>query len=121
MKRWLHRTPLTSLHHWSDGKHSNVIDSADSKLGRAFSLITGLGLGGSTRINGGQYTCGVPAEYNAWSQEGRPGWGYDDLKPHFFKSETWLGPVPQEWHGANGKFLDTLLSGDAAYSRIQGH
>ncbi|KAJ7689607.1 hypothetical protein B0H17DRAFT_1202243 [Mycena rosella] len=51
---WLNRTPLTSLHHWSDGKHSNVFDSApDSVLGRSFSLITGFSLGGSTRINGG--------------------------------------------------------------------
>ncbi|KAJ7204774.1 hypothetical protein GGX14DRAFT_368399 [Mycena pura] len=100
---WLNRTPLTSLHHWSDGKHSTVFNSAtDSKLGRSFSLITGLGLGGSTRINGGQYTCGPPAEYNAWSEEGRRGWGYEDLKPYFFKSETWLGPAPEKWHGANG-------------------
>ncbi|KAJ7090820.1 GMC oxidoreductase-domain-containing protein [Mycena belliarum] len=100
---WLNRTPLTSLHHWSDGKHSNVFDSAtDSGLGRPFSLITGLGLGGSTQINGGQYTCGAPAEYNAWSKEGRPGWGYQDLKPYFDKSETWLGPVPKEWHGSSG-------------------
>ncbi|KAJ6594821.1 hypothetical protein B0H19DRAFT_1009819 [Mycena capillaripes] len=100
---WLNRTPLTSFHHWSDGKHSNVFDSvSDPKFGRAFSLITGLGLGGATRINGGQYTCGVPAEYNAWSEEGRPGWGYESLKPYFLKSETWSGPAPKEWHGCNG-------------------
>ncbi|KAJ6594819.1 hypothetical protein B0H19DRAFT_1247461 [Mycena capillaripes] len=100
---WLNKTPLTSLHHWSTGKHSTVFDSVfDDKFGRSFPLITGIGLGGCTRINGGQYTCGVPAEYNAWSEEGRPGWGYTDLKPYFTKSENWLGPVPEEWHGSNG-------------------
>ncbi|KAJ6574312.1 hypothetical protein B0H19DRAFT_1124170 [Mycena capillaripes] len=100
---WLHRAPLPSLHFWSDGKHSTVFDSAvDPKFGRSFSLISGLGLGGTTRINGGQYTLGVPAEYNAWSEEGRPGWSYEELKPYFTKSETWVGPVPEEWHGSTG-------------------
>ncbi|KAJ7288042.1 hypothetical protein C8J57DRAFT_1641067, partial [Mycena rebaudengoi] len=98
---WLHRTPLTSLHHWSDGKHSTVFNSApDARFGgRAFELITGMGLGGSTRINGGQYTCGAPAEYNAWGGW----WAYQDFKKYLFKSETWVGPVPQAWHGSNGK------------------
>ncbi|KAF8217223.1 GMC oxidoreductase-domain-containing protein [Mycena galopus ATCC 62051] len=100
---WLNRTPLTSLHHWSNKKYSTMFDSSvDLNFNRAFPLVTGIGLGGTTRINGGQYTCGVPAEYNAWGQEGRPGWGYTDLKPYFKKSQTWVGPVPSEWHGSNG-------------------
>ncbi|KAI0316861.1 GMC oxidoreductase-domain-containing protein [Amylostereum chailletii] len=100
---WLQRTPLTSLHHWSDGKHSDVFDSAhDDRLRRSFSFITGLGLGGSTRINGGQYTCGIPAEYNAWRRDGNEGWAYNDLKPFFNKSESWIGPVAREFHGSNG-------------------
>ncbi|KAJ6573480.1 hypothetical protein DFH09DRAFT_1151937 [Mycena vulgaris] len=94
---WLHRTPLTSLHHWSDGKHSTVFDSApDSILGRSFSLITGLGLGGSTRINGGQYTCRRPGGVQCLERRGATWVGY------FSKSETWLGLVPQEWHGSHG-------------------
>ncbi|KAJ7657362.1 GMC oxidoreductase-domain-containing protein [Mycena polygramma] len=109
---WLDRAPLLSLHHWSNGKHSKVFDSApDPQLGRPFSLITGIGLGGTTRINGGQYTCGVPAEYNAWSADGRPGWGYEDLKPYFLKSESWSGPVPKEWHGSNGPLKVRSLEG----------
>ncbi|KAJ7205277.1 hypothetical protein GGX14DRAFT_368194 [Mycena pura] len=102
---WLNKTPLTSLHHWSNKKYSTVFDSSvDPDFKRPFPLVTGIGLGGTTRINGGQYTCGVPAEYNAWSEEGRPGWGYTDLKPYFMKSQTWMGPVPSdpEWHGSNG-------------------
>ncbi|KAF8176881.1 GMC oxidoreductase-domain-containing protein, partial [Mycena galopus ATCC 62051] len=100
---WLNSTPLTSLHFLSDGKHSTVFDSAvDPQIGRSSRLISGLGLGGTTRINGGQYTLGVPAEYNAWSEEGRPGWSYSDLKPYFTKSETWTGPVSEQWHGSTG-------------------
>jgi choline dehydrogenase len=84
-------------------------DSAlDSRFGRSFPLISGLGLGGTTGTNGGQYTLGVPAEYNAWSEEGRPGWSYDDLKPYFTKSETWLGPAAEQWHGASGALLPSF-------------
>jgi choline dehydrogenase len=79
--------------------------SVDPKFNHSFPLVTGVGLGGTTRINGGQYTCGVPAEYNAWSQEGRPGWGYADLKPYFNKSQTWVGPVPSDWHGSSGEYI----------------
>jgi choline dehydrogenase len=100
---------LTSLHFWSDGKHSTVFDSVpDSKFGRSFPLITGIGLGGTTRINGGQYTLGVPAEFEAWRQEGRAGWGYNELRPYFKKSENWMGPVPEEWHGSSGAHISFL-------------
>ncbi|TCD65457.1 hypothetical protein EIP91_002671 [Steccherinum ochraceum] len=102
---WTHRTPLPSFHHFSDGRHSTAFESArDEQLGRSVTLISGLGLGGSTRINGGQYTCGVPGEYNAWAQDGNVGWAYNDLKQFFKMSETWIGPVPREFHGAHGKW-----------------
>ncbi|KAI0036018.1 hypothetical protein K488DRAFT_82458 [Vararia minispora EC-137] len=99
---WRHSTPIVSLHHFSNQKHSTVQKVYDEQLGRSINLITGRGLGGSTRINGGQYTCGAPGEYNAWAQAGNVGWSYDDLKQYFKKSETWIGPVSKEFHGANG-------------------
>ncbi|KZT73342.1 GMC oxidoreductase [Daedalea quercina L-15889] len=100
---FLDTTPLLSLHHISAGRRSTVIPSATHKqLGRSFPLVCGVGLGGTSRINGNQYTCGVPAQYNAWSDEGRKEWSYDELKPYFLKSERWTGPVPQEYHGLNG-------------------
>ncbi|KAI0061445.1 alcohol oxidase [Artomyces pyxidatus] len=100
---WLHRTPLTSFHHVSDGRHSVAMESLpDAGTGRSFTLLAGSGLGGTTRINGAQYTCGVPAEYNSWNQDGRSGWSYKELKPFFDKSEHWVGPVPREYHGSDG-------------------
>lgn len=99
----LHRTPLPGFHHFSDGKHSIVFDSEhDKQLDRPITLITGRGLGGTTRINGGQFTLGVPAEYNAWAKSGNAGWSYEDLKQYLKKSETWIGPVPREYHGSDG-------------------
>lgn len=110
---WLHKCLLMSIHQFSDGKHTAIFDSApDTQLGRTFPLTGGLGLGGSTRINGGQYTCGVPAEYNSWSQ--LKGWSYADLKPYFNKFETWIGSEPQGFHGVNG----VVLSVQSCYHSI---
>ncbi|KAH9930084.1 GMC oxidoreductase-domain-containing protein [Fomitopsis serialis] len=100
---FLDTTPLLSMHHLSTGKHSTVFDSVpDSRLGRSWTLITGLGLGGTSRINANIYTCGVPAQYNAWHAQGRDGWSYDEMKPYFMRSQNWTGPVPQEDHGVDG-------------------
>lgn len=104
LSRWLHRTPLFSLHHLSDGKHSTVFPSThDEQLDRPVTLITGRGLGGSTRINGGQYICGVPGEYNAWAQAGNIAWSYEELKVFFKRSKKWLGTVSREFHGTEGE------------------
>nr|GAT50370.1 FAD/NAD(P)-binding domain-containing protein [Mycena chlorophos] len=87
----------------SDGNHSTVFDSAvDPRFGRADSLITGRGLGGSSRINGGQYTVGAAGEFNAWAAAGREGWAYEEMKPFLEKSQTWNGVAPREWHGRQG-------------------
>ncbi|KAI5998317.1 hypothetical protein EDC04DRAFT_2909454 [Pisolithus marmoratus] len=109
---WLSRTPLTATHQFSDRKHSNVFPSVfEKRLGRSVTCITGLGLGGCTRINGGQYTCGVPAEFDSWSRDGRNGWSYAELKPFFKKSETWLGRVRREYHGHCGPLYVTSYEG----------
>lgn len=103
--RWLDCTPLPSTHQFSNGKHSDVFPSAfEDHFGRKVSCVTGFGLGGCTRINGAQYTSGVPAEYNSWSNAGRIGWSYDDLLPYFKKSESWFESVSQEYHGHSGAF-----------------
>ncbi|KAI6109389.1 hypothetical protein EDD16DRAFT_1706510 [Pisolithus croceorrhizus] len=100
---WFARTPLTTTYQFSDKKHSNVFSSVfENHIGRSVTCVTGLGLGGCTRINGCQYTCGVPAEFDAWSRDGRTGWSYAELKPFFQRSETWLGRDRREYHGHCG-------------------
>ncbi|KAI5998268.1 GMC oxidoreductase-domain-containing protein, partial [Pisolithus albus] len=100
---WYASTPFTTTYQFSDKKHSNVFSSAyEEHIGRSVTCVTGLGLGGCTRINGCQYTCGVPAEFDAWSRDGRKGWSYAELKPFFKKSETWLGRDRREHHGHSG-------------------
>ena len=91
------------MHHLSTGAHSLVCDTVkDDRLQRTWTLVTGRGLGGTSRINGDIYTCGVPAQYNAWSDEGRKGWSYEEMEPYFRRSQHWVGSASQEYHGSDG-------------------
>ena len=106
---FLDSTPLTSMHHLSTGAHSLVFDSVeDSRLQRTWSLITGRGLGGTSRINCNVYTCGAPAQYNAWSEQGRKGWSYNEMKPYLLGSQHWVGVSSQEHHGSDGTTFSLL-------------
>ncbi|EKM48854.1 uncharacterized protein PHACADRAFT_214628 [Phanerochaete carnosa HHB-10118-sp] len=97
---WLDRFPLPSTHHWSDGKHSMVLEA--DMLGQKTDIITGKGLGGTSRINAMQYSRGAPGEYNAWAQAGRKGWSYQELLPYFERAECLYNPVTKGHHGTEG-------------------
>ena len=45
-------------------------------------------LGGSSSINAMVYIRGHPTDYDAWADQGNPGWGYADVMPYFKKSEN---------------------------------
>ncbi|KAI0782326.1 hypothetical protein C8Q75DRAFT_506562 [Abortiporus biennis] len=103
---WKARTPLTSFHFISDGSRSEVIQSVPQKhlSGRKIDLIVGSSLGGTSKINGMVYTRGFPQEFDAWSKEGRKGWGYNDLLPYFVKSEGNLTQDASKYHGKQGEW-----------------
>lgn len=63
----------------------------DSIGGRQMLLPRGLGLGGSSNINGLLYVRGQHSDYDGWSQLGALGWGWADVAPYFRKSETYAG------------------------------
>lgn len=44
-------------------------------------------LGGSSSINAMIYLRGQPADYEYWSAQGNPGWGWSDVLPYFLKAE----------------------------------
>ena len=105
---WISRIPLLSSSFASDGTRTRIWKSTPQTHanGRVFELAGGKSLGGSSRINSMLYTRGVPAEYNSWAQDGRQGWGYDDLQPYFKKSETDLDQRPgseSDFHGVAGR------------------
>ncbi len=46
-------------------------------------------LGGSSSINGVLYVRGQAADYDHWRQLGNTGWSYEDVLPHFRRSEDY--------------------------------
>jgi choline dehydrogenase len=99
---WLDRFPLLSTYQWSDRKHSHTA-AARFLSNRTTEVVAGSGLGGTSRINGMQYSRGVPGQYNAWAQSGRRGWSYQDLQPYFERSESVWNPDTGVHYGSKGK------------------
>ena len=93
--------PFLSTHQLSGKKHS-VVNTTRFNAERDTEIIAGKGLGGTSRINGMQYTRAVPGEFNAWAQAGRNGWSYDDMAPYFKRAEALWGPVIAQHYGSDG-------------------
>ncbi|WP_343080482.1 GMC family oxidoreductase [Ostreiculturibacter nitratireducens] len=71
--------------------------------GRSLVYPRGKVLGGCSSINGMLYLRGQAADYDLWRQMGNVGWGWDDVKPYFLKSEDYFDG-PSEHHGAGGEW-----------------
>ncbi len=82
---WAFKTEPT---HWTAGRQ--VV----TQVGRT--------LGGSSAINGFNYTRGVPADYDGWAARGNPGWGHADLLPYFKRTERRIGPFDPQHRGGEG-------------------
>ncbi|CAG9135410.1 unnamed protein product [Plutella xylostella] len=50
-------------------------------------LFRGKMLGGTSAINTMVYVRGNPEDYNSWARAGLRGWGWDQVRPYFLKSE----------------------------------
>jgi choline dehydrogenase len=70
--------------------------------GRALNYPRGKVIGGCSAINGMIYMRGQAADYDHWRQLGNPGWGWDDVLPHFIKSEHREGAAHPK-HGSGGE------------------
>ena len=55
--------------------------------GRSMYWPRGRVVGGSSSINALVYCRGMPADFDDWRSMGNPGWGWDDVRPYFEKSE----------------------------------
>jgi choline dehydrogenase len=71
--------------------------------GRALNYPRGKVLGGCTAINGMLYVRGQAADYDHWRQLGNPGWGWDDVLPHFKRGEDNVRGA-DAYHGQGGEF-----------------
>lgn len=110
---WANRVPLISS---GDAYTKDTIAKKPRSLpissaaDRTVKLIYSEALGGGSRVNAMIYTRGFPGEYNAWEQMGRSGWGYNQLKPFFSKSEHSLNREgEEEFRGKDGQFTIIIL------------
>ena len=71
--------------------------------GRVLRHPRGKVLGGSTAINGMVAIRGQAADYDAWRDSGLPGWGWQDVLPHFKRSEDHVLGA-SALHGAGGEW-----------------
>ncbi|MDO5620890.1 MAG: GMC family oxidoreductase N-terminal domain-containing protein [Paracoccus sp. (in: a-proteobacteria)] len=71
--------------------------------GRSLLYPRGRVLGGCSSINGMLYLRGQAADYDGWRQMGCTGWGWDDVRPYFLKSEDYADGA-SEHHGAGGEW-----------------
>ena len=60
--------------------------------GRSIYWPRGRVIGGSSSINALVYCRGMPADFDDWRQLGNVGWGWDDVRPHFERSERRVDP-----------------------------
>jgi choline dehydrogenase len=68
---------------------------------RQLQLFQGKVLGGSSSINGMQYSRGHSSEYDKWHRMGCTGWAFDDVLPYFKRAEA-NARGASRWHGASG-------------------
>ena len=71
--------------------------------GRALAYPRGKVLGGCSAINGMIYMRGQARDYDLWRQRGLAGWAWDDVLPHFKRSEDFHAGA-DEMHGAGGEW-----------------
>jgi choline dehydrogenase len=71
--------------------------------GRSIYWPRGRVLGGSSSINALVYCRGMPADFDDWRQMGNVGWGWDDVRPYFDRSER---RVDAAGHAGGGGPLD---------------
>ena len=72
---------------------------------RRISLPRGKRLGGSSSINGMIYVRGDRADFDSWAASGAKGWSYEELLPHFVRTEDQQRgeeEFTKPWHGRGG-------------------
>lgn len=63
----------------------------------------GKAIGGSTAISATAYVRGNRRDYDAWRDMGNVGWGYDDVKTYFKKSEqSRINGLDSDYHNNSG-------------------
>lgn len=101
---WLH-IPIGYLYCIGNPRTDWCYQTAPSKGlgGRSLIYPRGRVLGGCSAINGMLYLRGQAQDYDGWRQLGCAGWGWEDVKPYFLRSEDYADGADGD-HGAGGEW-----------------
>jgi 5-(hydroxymethyl)furfural/furfural oxidase len=64
--------------------------------------LRGRGLGGSSAINAQGAVRGMPADFDAWAEQGCTGWAWEDVLPFLIRLEDDLDYGDRPYHGRGG-------------------
>lgn len=77
-------------------------EATEQTKGRRVTTRMGRTLGGSSSINGFNYTRGIASDYDTWAEQGNPGWSYAEVLPYFKRTETRIGSHDSQYRGTQG-------------------
>ena len=77
-------------------------EPAEGSAGRRVVTRMGRTLGGSSSINGFNYTRGQREDYDDWAALGNPGWSYREVLPYFRRTERRIGDFDPALRGSDG-------------------
>ncbi|KAK7464324.1 hypothetical protein VKT23_006492 [Stygiomarasmius scandens] len=98
-----HVQPLAYLTHFPPDSKTMKYYHGKMNGDRAAVVPAGNCLGGGASVNLMVYTRGSASDYDDWRHiYGNEGWGIDELKPLFRKTETYLVKEGQDTHGYSG-------------------
>lgn len=86
---------------WSGLTADITVRPSTAAARRTKRFTQGLGIGGSSAINGSFAFRGQPEDYDSWAAGGAAGWGWRDVLPYFRKLETDLD-FQGAMHGSTG-------------------
>jgi choline dehydrogenase len=82
-------------------------EPSPGSAGRRIPTTQGRTLGGSSSINGLNYTRGLPLDFDGWAQMGARGWSYGEVLPYFIRDERRISGGDAGYHGRQGKLAVT--------------
>ena len=77
-------------------------EPSEGSAGRRVTTRMGRTLGGSSSLNGFNYTRGQPEDFDQWAAMGNSGWSYKYILPYFKRSERCLGNGDPSARGRDG-------------------
>ena len=80
--------PRDLLKPWVSWRDHDWGFTADARAGREMRLHRGKVTGGSSAVNGTIALRGVPQDFEAWTDAGAEGWGFEEVLPFYRRLET---------------------------------